>query len=601
MGGLGLIGLVVAAPPAAAHAVVVSSSPPDGADLAAAPARVSITFDESVGLRPGYLQVIDGSGRVVDTGAAYHPPGHDDIVTVGLRRGLGRAAYVASYRVVSADSHPVEGVVRFTVGGARPATGAAGAVTDRTVPRVLDAARTVSFAGLALLGGAWLLLVRRRPWADEPAGSAGGGPGGSAGGGPDVVRGVVRDTVRAGRRGWLGVRAGAGLAAAALAVEFVLQGPYAAGRGLGRALDPTLLGDTLDTSFGRWHLIAIVLVLGLGAATVFRPASARRPAALVVAAAAWLVVLTAVAAGGHAGVQAPVWLGLPVTVLHLLTMTTWIGGLAVLAGSVLAGSVPASSVPASSVPAGSVPAAGGEPGADVAWADSVLPLFSRVALLCVIGLGVTGTYQAWREVGSWWALGHTTYGALVLVKIALFLVLVGLGAVARGRVRSWPGPERGPGPLDAAMAAGARRIAAARRLRAGVVAEIVIAVAVLGVSGVLVAEPPGRNAVRPEPPVAVTAPLTASRSATVVVTPGRHGLVDVAVSVTPGPRVQALTLTATQAARSIGPLPVPLVSAAGGYHATAVDLPVAGAWTFTITVQTSAFDIATATPTLDLR
>ena len=130
--------------------------------LSAAPAQVSVTFDEAVGLRPGYLRVIDGTGRRVDSGAAFHPAGHDDVVAVRLRGGLGKAAYVASYRVISADSHPVSGAVQFTVGGAAPvAARPAGNTTDRLVSVLFDAARSVTFLGLALFGGAWLVLVMR--------------------------------------------------------------------------------------------------------------------------------------------------------------------------------------------------------------------------------------------------------------------------------------------------------------------------------------------------------------------------------------------------------------------------------------------------------
>ena len=156
-------GLLAFAGPASAHAVLISSDPRAGADISVAPARVTLTFDEAVGLRPGYLRVIDGTGRRVDTGSAYHPSGHDEIVTVRLRGGLGRAAYLASYRVISADSHPVAGAVAFTVGGAAPvAARPVGNTTDPFVSALFDAARSVTFLGLALFGGTWLLLVMRR-------------------------------------------------------------------------------------------------------------------------------------------------------------------------------------------------------------------------------------------------------------------------------------------------------------------------------------------------------------------------------------------------------------------------------------------------------
>lgn len=552
--------LLGTAGPSSAHAVLVGSDPRDGANLSTAPTQVSVTFDEAVGLRPGYLRVIDGTGRRVDTGAAFHPAGHDDMVTVHLRTGLGEAAYLASYRVVSADSHPISGAVRFTVGAAAPvAARPGGNTTDPVVSAVFDVARSVTFLGLALLGGAWLLALGR--WRRR-----GPGVGPNPAGDPSA--------------GWRTVGAGAIFALVGLGAEFALQGPYSAGDHVTAALHPALLGDTLSLPFGRWHVAAIVLTAALGGA-VLRLRRRRpdlSPGLAVLAAVAWVAVLTAVAESGHAGVRSPVWLGLPVTVVHLLAVCTWIGGLAVLATVVL-------------------PTAGraSHDGA----AQSVLPVFSRVAMVCVAALAGTGTYQAWQEVGSWSALFGTTYGELVLTKIELFAVLVALGALARSRVAAWPGVTGDGGDRAGANAA------AAKQLRTGVLLELAIAVAVLGVSGVLVAEPPGRDTATASPPSTsgvVTAQLSATRSVTVHVSPPRHGPVTIDVTVSVGPPVQRLTVAAAQNTAGVGPLPVTVhqATAAGVYLSAPVELPVAGDWQFTITVQTSVFDIATATPTVRL-
>lgn len=47
----------------------------------------------------------------------------------------------------------------------------------------------------------------------------------------------------------------------------------------------------------------------------------------------------------------------------------------------------------------------------------------------------TGTYQAWRDGGTWGALFETTYGRLLLVKIVAICALVALGNLARQRVQ----------------------------------------------------------------------------------------------------------------------------------------------------------------------
>ena len=554
--------LVVTAAPASAHAALVRSDPRDGIDLARAPLQVSLTFDEAVGLRPGYLQVIDGTGRRVDIGTAFHPPGSDDVVTVHLRPGLGRAAYVASYRVISADSHPVSGAVEFTVGGANPATvHPAGRSTGVVVSVLFDAARSVTFCGLALCGGVWLLLLARRPRYTNPEAPSET----PADARPERSR---REPIRS----WLSVRYGAILALGGLGIEFLLQGPYAAGKPVTAVTDPTLLGDTFSSAFGRLHLAAIVLICCVSAAAV----RLRREAwVAVVWAFGWVAVLAAVAASGHAGVRAPVWLGLPLTVAHLLAMTTWIGGLAVL---VLRPRVRRPD--------------------DVEWRTDLLAVFSRVAMACVATLAVTGTYQAWQELGSWPALFDTTYGRLVLTKIELFGVLVALGAVARARVAA-----RSTGPGTTTPQLGLGRATVPAQLRTGILLELAVAAAVLCVSGVLVAEPPGRGAALASPTArsaTVTAQLSLTRTVTVRVSPDRHGPVTIQLTVSPGPAVQKLTVTAAQTAAGVGPLPVAVHAGVSGYRSGPVDLPVAGNWRFTVTVQTSQFDIATATPTLEL-
>ncbi len=153
-----LAGLVLYAAPASAHATLVTSTPGDGARLKAAPASVSITFDEPVSI--SYFHVIDPSGDRVEAGTPTHPGGDGTKIAVNLRPGLGDGTYVESWRVISADSHPVAGTVRFVVGNGPLAASTVDVSTvNRLTSVVFDAVRWVSYAGLALLGGVWLLLT----------------------------------------------------------------------------------------------------------------------------------------------------------------------------------------------------------------------------------------------------------------------------------------------------------------------------------------------------------------------------------------------------------------------------------------------------------
>ncbi len=362
------------AAPASAHATVVASSPEDGARLQSAPAVVSITFDESVGLGTlGYLNVTNTSGQRVDTGSAYHPDGDGTKIATKLKPNLPDGTYTQSYRVVSADSHPVAGVVRFVVGNGALVVSAAGLQAVNHATGVLfDGVRWASFLGIALLGGVWLLLTI---W---PAGN--------------------RD-LRATRL----VRGGWWLATIACIAELAIEGPYVAGLSLGQS-SWQLFDATLHTDYGFWHCIRLIL---LGVAAVMLQRSFTRPRAIDDL--LWLplvgIALT-FSAVGHAQTTNPTWVSIAGDMIHLCAMATWIGGLALLVGAIM-------------------------PRRDSAELRAVLPTFSRVAFGCVVALAVTGFYAAWRGVGMWRAIFGSNYGVLVNIKIVLFIAMIALGFVSR--------------------------------------------------------------------------------------------------------------------------------------------------------------------------
>ncbi len=375
------VGLAVAGP-ASAHATVVSSDPVDGSRLKAAPAVVTVTFDESVGLGSvGYLHVTDQSGRRVDAGAAYHPGGDGAEIADKLRPGLGDGTYTASFRVVSSDSHPVAGTVRFVVGnGVLSASAVAGATVDHATNLAFDVVRWLSFAGFALLAGAWLVLT---VW---PQG---------------------RDDRRARAIVWIGV----GGAAFGAVAELLLQGPYTAGTGLSGMFNWSLIDGTLHTSYGQYHsarLLLLGLVAGLLGASLQAVEHRARAEGF-----AWLLgggIALTFAAVGHAATTSPMALSVAADLLHVSAMAAWLGGLVMLLGAVL-------------------------PRDEPDELRAVLPLFSRVAFTSVVVLGSTGAYAAWRGVGTVHAIFTTTYGLLVVGKVVLFVGVLLVGNLSRVAVQ----------------------------------------------------------------------------------------------------------------------------------------------------------------------
>ena len=77
-------------------------------------------------------------------------------MSVGLRDGLGDDGYLVTYRVISADSHPIAGSFSFVVGEGDLVDAAVAGAADDTDPGVaaaLPTARWIGFAGLALAVG----------------------------------------------------------------------------------------------------------------------------------------------------------------------------------------------------------------------------------------------------------------------------------------------------------------------------------------------------------------------------------------------------------------------------------------------------------------
>jgi len=528
---------VLLAPQASAHAVVVGSDPVDGARLAKAPTAVTVRFDETVGLSIGYLRVVDQAGRRVDTGSASHPGGIGSSITVSLKAGLGDGSYLASFRVVSADSHPIAGSIRFVVGNGPLGVSATSATTpiDRGVTIALGTAHWLSFAGIGLVGGSWLIFSL---W---PAGQR-----------RRAIHGVIW-------AGWTAAVVGA-------LGEFVLQGPYAAGSSLGSATKTDLLGATLHAKTGQLLSLRMVLLGVLGAVlTALLTGDRRRPSwAPEAAAIVGVGIVVTFAAGGHSQSANPRWLAVLVDALHLTAMIVWLGGLVILAIGAFS----------------RYDSDDDELATEQDELAAGLPIFSRIALISILTLAVTGTIQAWRELGTVDAITTTWYGKLVVAKVVLFTGLVLLGYTARRVLAS---RMRGRGTL--------------LRLRRGLVVEVAVGAALLAASGILIAQPPGKVSLAAQraKPKHATVTVTNKAQAQVDVTPGTAGPVQVTVTLTGEIAPINVSASASLPARQLGPIPMTLqVVGPKTYTASDVVLPSSGRWEISVTVKTSEFDSTTA-------
>ena len=165
------------------------------------------------------------------------------------------------------------------------------------------------------------------------------------------------------------------------------------------------------------------------------------------------VVVASFVGDGHAAAGRYLAIGVIGTAIHLVAMSIWLGGLAVLAWGGFAD--------------------------DRDLVSGVLTRWSAVAATSVAALAFTGTAQAWRLLDSWSDL-DSSFGRLLIAKTLAVVAMVVLGNFGRMRLaRARRGEPAGSLP---------------RTLRPGVVVEALIGVGVLVLTTVLVQSEPGRSA-----------------------------------------------------------------------------------------------------------
>ena len=107
-----LAGLLLRAPPAAAHAFLDHAEPRVGSTVDSAPPAVTLTFTEPIEPAFSRVEVLDASGKRIDTPAPEHP--HSDVLRLSLP-ALSPGRYTVHWAVVSVDTHPTEGSFTFSV------------------------------------------------------------------------------------------------------------------------------------------------------------------------------------------------------------------------------------------------------------------------------------------------------------------------------------------------------------------------------------------------------------------------------------------------------------------------------------------------------
>ena len=513
-----LVGVGAGSGLVSAHAVLDSSSPAASTVLETSPNEIRLNFNEPVESSLLEIRLFGGNQQEIAISDAQRSPTDSAVVTAAVPT-LDDGVYVVVWRVMSTDGHPATGAFPFEIGQTTSGQGqdlvtqiVNGLDTASPLKTPLNIARFFAYFAVVVLLGGLALT-----W------------------GSSLVQSVV-------------LRQLFSAAVVALAVGSVgivlLQGAYATGRSWNAVLDADLLRDVFGTRLGVSSLVRLgavvawgVLLLNLHRATT---AVWQNTAVLVGA----VSVLT-FSFSGHPSSGSLPWVFIAVDAVHFAAIALWVGGLVVL------------------------------------WflrrEENVdIQRFSRLATHALPVVVITGAAQAVHLMGGTEEIFSSTYGQLVVAKVALVVVLALSGAVARQRIS-----ENSVSPIASVLKF-----------------DALLVVAVLAVTSVLATTPPDSTD-NPADQIFSATQIEADVLADITVVPARVGAAEVHVILTPpGGALQPVVDAVVQfsmPSRNIPAIPVSMIELGPNHWTGIVQFPYAGDWNMQVQVENTPGSIVNYT------
>ena len=514
---------------ASAHATLESSSPADGQSVLTSPSEIRITFSEAVTTISGGLSVLDADGKTVDVGNSEVVGGRTLVAPIS--ETLSDGTYVATYRVLSADGHPVSGSLLFAVGaGALDRSAQPSSSGDRLWEIIGGISRFIMYLAALVAAGVAFFLAFIHDHAED--------------------RWRIVPFVRIGS-----------ILALLSAIGIVMsQAALLTGKGAGAITDSTVLRDVLNQNLG-WSLA--LLMIGLAAVHLSTDIP-KKVVSQSLALYGGLAVTVSFAVWGHATELSPTAISLAADAIHATAAALWLGG---LVGLVMVLSVRTPET--------------------VRATAGIIGRFSRMAFWSVIALTLAGlTLTITGSGASLNSILTTTWGQLVLAKIGLTLIVVLIAAWNRRTlVPSLTSPTENTGELAVRWATLLRTIRA----------EAVLLVAVVALTAIVVNVPPARTAVVAKTDRVDITQQVDTGNVQLSVDPAIVGPNTVAVRYTDGTGqpinvANSMSIEFSQPSAGLEPITrqVP-ASEAGVFVIQGNELSIPGTWTITIAVRTGDF------------
>ena len=487
---------------ASAHAILESSSPEASTLLASSPKEIRLDFDEQVEATLGDVRIYDSEQREVSKSNTERSASDTSVVTAEVPT-LKNGVYVVVWRVVSADGHPVTGAFPFEIG--TKSTGTSAALLEEVLNRTettsplgnpMSALRLLGFLALILLSGCVSLLWRS----------------------PILGNARVRKTLQ---------YSSVSIAVSSLGLLF-MQGPYTAGKSWGSLLDSVLIGDVTQTRLGLALFIRVICAFAWGVIAITASASVSRRWRISVIATA-IITITTYAASGHQSAGTLPGIFVPLDMIHLAAISTWVGALLALAVVSKGNNV-----------------------------ENEAKRFSQMATWSMPVVVVTGVVQGLHLIGGISTITQSSFGKLLLVKTLLVVGVVAFGSKARATLQS--------GSFSSIT----------KIIRW----ESTLVVLVLAVTSLMVAQSPNTM---PTTPIAYSATKVQNGIvAELSVVPAVVGTAEVHVILTPPggslTPAESVTVQFDLPSRNIPAIPVSMTEIGPNHWIGIVQFPFSGAW-----------------------
>ncbi len=514
---------------ASAHATLESSSPADGQSVLTSPSEIRITFSEAVTTISDGLSVLDADGKTIDTGNSEIVDGRTLVAPIS--ESLSDGTYVATYRVLSADGHPVSGSLLFGVGeGALDRSALPSSNSDRLWEIIGGISRFIIYLAALVAAGVAFFLAFIHDRAED--------------------RWRIVPFVRIGS-----------ILALFSAIGIVMsQAALLTGKGAGAVTDSNVLRDVLNQNLG-WSLA--LLMIGL-AAVHLSTDIAKKVVSQSLALSGGLAVTVSFAVWGHATELSPTAISLAADAIHATAAALWLGG---LVGLVMVLSLRAPETVRSTA--------------------GIISRFSLMAFWSVIALTIAGlTLTITGSDASLNSILTTTWGQLILAKIGLTLIVVLIAAWNRRKLL--PSLTR---PTEDTSELAVRWATLLRTIRA----EAVLLVAVIALTAIVVNVPPARTAVVATTDRVDTTQRVDTGTVQLSVDPAIVGPNTVAVRYAdetgqPVNVANSMSIEFSQPSAGLEPITrqVP-ASEPGVFVIQGNELSIPGTWTITIAVRTGDF------------